>query len=615
MPSSPLSEHTRLLPQRNARKPDDDENITYTAILRYCLPFIAPDSLSSLLIGLLCILSILTAKIFHLVMGLFMKLAVDALSSSDPITRQRGPLRAAILFLLGRVAVAISTQIYETAQEHYAQRVKHRFSLHAFSAVLHHSPSFHATRRTGETTAILRRGVSAVDTLLRQLAFWLLPTLTETVYVTAIFYHLGSSGIAVAVAVTVVVHVVYTAHLTTRRAALARTQRDAENDAWAHANERIAEHLTVAAFGAASHEVAHYNTLRRAVRRTTFDAKRLSSFYDVSADVILQTGTFVGFVLAARDAARGKLSVGEFALAVTYISALFWPLLVLAQSYGKVVTALANAEQLVRLLQVPSVVHDKPDAVDLPAASVRVPAVHFDRVSFAYDGLEGAGGVRDVSFALYAGKVLAIVGPSGAGKSTVVRLLLRLHDAHKGYVRVHGVDVRDVRLASLRRQVALVAQDTVLLSGSVRDNVGYAVDKGDSDVWDALRSAALDAFVSGLADGIDTRVGERGVRLSGGERQRVGIARALVREADVVVLDEATSALSSLDECEVQRRLKGVLEGRAVLVVAHRLASVRHADEILVMDDGYVVERGSHESLVGLGGMYASMWRAQAGTR
>eukprot|EP00171_Calliarthron_tuberculosum_P012102 IDg12102t1 len=607
-------EQTALLSSCNTeRQPDYDDNISYTDTLRYCFTFIIPPTARDALVAFACVISILAAKVFHLVMGLFMKLAVDALSSSDPAERQRCPFLAAVLFLIGRIGVALSTQAYEVAQEHYAQRVLHRFAVHAFAAVMHQSVAFHVQRRTGETTAIVRRGVAALDTLLRQLAFWLLPTLVETVYVTAIFYHLGSPAIALAVAATVIVHVAYTARLTSHRAALARRQRDAENAAWAHATERVAEHATVSVFAAADFEVAQHDELRLDVRRTTFDAKRLTTFYDVSADVILQTGTFAGFVLAARDAAAGRLSVGDFALAVTYISALFWPLLVLAQSYGQVVTALANAEQVVRLLRAPRFVHDAPDARSLPSASTCAPAAVFERVSFSYDG-GSAGAVRDVSFTLRRGRVLGIVGPSGAGKSTLARLLLRLHDAHEGAVRVHGADVRDVRIADLRRAIAVVVQDTVLLSGNIRDNVRYArPDLLDAAVWEALRGAALDDFVRTLEDGLDTRVGERGVRLSGGERQRVGIARALLRDANIVVLDEATSALSALDEIVVQERLAKLLADRAVLVVAHRLASVRHADEILVMDKGYVVERGRHAQLVVLNGIYARMWRAQAG--
>lgn len=562
-------------------------------------------------------LCILCAKVFHLAMGLFMKLAVDALSSSDQVLRHRGPLRAAVLFLILRLLVSLSTQGFEVAQSYYSQITQHRFALYAFSEIMSQSVTFHHTRRTGETSAILRRGCGALDVLLRQLLFWLLPTVTETIYVTAIFWHLGSPSIAVAVALTVIVHITYTARLTTLRATLARSQRDAENAAWAHTHERLATHTTVCEFDGTLFEVATQDALRYTVRRTTFASTRLASLYDASADAILQIGTFVGFALAARDAANGILSVGDFALAVTYISALFWPLLVLARSYGDVVTALANAEQLVRLLQTTPLIRDKPGAIILPTPNRRSPSLTFQRVSFAYASNDD-GGVRNMSFTLNRGETLAVVGPSGAGKSTLVRLLLRLYDVGIGRILVHGADIRDVTQKSLRRGIALVAQDTVLFSGTIRDNVRYAIEDNtttsgdDASIWRALRAAALDQFVRSLPDTLDTVVGERGVRLSGGEKQRVGIARALIRRPHIMVLDEATSALSALDELAVQRSLKESLKHAATLIVAHRLASVRHANEILVVDNGRIVERGTHDHLVTVGGTYARMWHAQS---
>lgn len=643
--ASATSEETPLLNlSKSSARQDDSENpgsFSYIQTLRFCLPFMKPGTAFTALVGILCVICILGAKVFHLVMGLFMKVSVDALSSNDKQTRQRGPLLGALLFLIGRIGVAIFTQGYEVAQEYYAQTVARKVAVHSFACVQRQSVDFHMNRRTGETVAIIRRGVDAVDTVLRQLVFWLLPTVVETIYVTIIFCTLGSPAVAVSTAVTVCFHAAFTARVTARRGSLARATRDAENDAWAHATERISHHATVRAFASEDAEVDHHDTLRALLQRASFVAKRLTTSFNVTADLILQVGTFVCFVFAARAAINGTLSVGDFSLAVTYVSALFWPLLVLAQSYGDVVTALANAEQLMRLLQNPNNVCDAADAIDLPKSPL---CVEFDRVSFTYTSTENSchghihedceegnvdyddnsgsgsnGGVHDISFLAKGGSVIALVGPSGAGKSTVTQLLLRLHDVKTGAVRVNGVDIREVRQLSLRSSIALVAQDTVLFNESIRDNVKYGCvasercDVNDAIIWRALRHASLDSFVRSLPDGLDTIVGERGVRLSGGERQRVGIARAIIRDAPVVVLDEATSALSSLDEKAVQLYLGPRRANQVTVIVAHRLSTVRDADEILVMDGGRIMERGRHDSLLTNDGLYARMWRTQAG--
>ncbi len=581
--------------------------------LRYCVPFMVPDSRHSALVAVSCVVCILIAKVFHLAMGVFMKLAVDSLSSPDIAVRRNGPIKAALLFLGGRITVAIATQGFEVAQEHYAQRVIRRVTTHAFDTLMTQSVAFHTHRRVGETTEVVRRGVEAIDLVLRKIAFWLIPTVTEVAYVSVIFWRLGSPSIALVIVLTVAAHIGYTTTLTSPRATLARTQRDAENSAWGHAVERLASHGFVTLFGMGRTEAQHHDVLRASVQRETYNTKWMTTFFNVSADLILQCGTFVAFLFAARDAAIGRLTVGNFALAITYISALFYPLLVLAQSFGEVIAALANAEQLVALLQIPNEVCDHPFAVALPAGVADVPVVRFENVSFEY---ERGGGVRDVSFTMERGKCTAIVGPSGAGKSTVIRLLMRLSNVDNGVVRVQGVNSRHIEQTSLRRGIALVPQESTIFSGTLRDNVKYGMEEADDEaVLAALERAALKKWVQALPHSLDTMLGERGMQLSGGERQRVGVARALLRDAPIFVFDEATSALSSIDEETIQRSMREVLCDKVTLIVAHRLSTIKHADEILVMDHGRIVERGTHDKLLELNGLYARMWKVQSGTK
>lgn len=585
---------------------------SFTDTLRFCVPFVVPESRKCALVAISCVVCILIAKVFHLAMGVFMKLAVDSLSSTDYNVRRIGSLKAAFLFLAGRITVAFATQGFEVAQEHYSQRVIRRVTMYAFDILMNQSVSFHMNRRVGETTQIVRRGVEAIDIVLRKTLFWLIPTITEVVYVSVIFWRLGSSSIALVILVTVVAHIIYTARLTERRANIARSQRDAENSAWAHAIERMASHDFVTLFGMGNAEVQQHDILCSNVQRETFNAKRLVTFYNVSADLILQFGTFVAFVFAARDAADGTLSVGNFALAITYISALFYPLLVLAQSFGEVVAALANAEQLVALLRTSNDICDHPFAIQLPLSTpIDVPMVQFENVSFQYPR---GGGVHDVSFTIERGKCTAVVGLSGAGKSTLLRLLLKLNNVQRGDVRVLGINSKYIEQTSLRRGIAFVPQDSTIFGGTLRDNVKYGREEVDDDaVFAALEQAALKKWVHSLPDALDTVVGERGVQLSGGERQRIGIARALLRDVPIFVFDEATSALSSLDEETIQQSMRLLLKEKATLIVAHRLSTIKHADEILVMEHGRIVERGTHLDLLNSEGLYARMWKVQSG--
>lgn len=574
-----------------------------------------PETRKHTLVAISCVICILLAKVFHLAMGVFMKVAVDSLSSNDAQVRRTGPLRAAAIFLVGRIAVAFATQGFEVCQEHYSQNVIRRVTIHAFDTIMRQSVSFHANRRVGETAEIVRRGVDAIDLILRKILFWLLPTVAEVIYVSAIFWRLGSGSVAIVIVVTVVAHIAYTARLTDRRATLARTQRDAENAAWAHAVERIANHDFVTLFAMSSDEVVRHDKLRERVQRETYNAKRLVTFYNVSADLILQFGTFVAFICAASDAAAGTLSVGNFALVITYISALFYPLLVLAQNFGEVVAALANAEQLVALLRTPNNVCDHPFATLLPnkfSIPTDLALVQFENVSFAHSPDGGA--VNDVSFSLRRGECTAIVGPSGAGKSTVIRLLMRLSNVDKGVIRVLGVNTKHIEQSSLRRGIAVIPQESTIFSGTLRDNVKYGMDEAsDFEVMKALERAALKNWFMALPHGLDTTLGERGVQLSGGERQRIGIARSLLRDAPIFVMDEATSALSSIDEQLIQRNMHELLEEKVSLIVAHRLSTIKHANQILVMDKGSIVERGNHEELLKLNGLYAKMWSVQSG--
>lgn len=680
-----------------------------------------PDTPLAFLHAVSVCICILSAKVFHLVMGLFLKLSVDSLTA-DRIAPS-APYVNAMLFLVGRLLVAVSTQGFEVLQERYSQRVQRRFSVHAFSRLIHlplNMDNGNDCRNiyqngtvktgTGDSVAVVRRGVAALDVLLRKLLFWLLPTVCETVYVSLIFCSLGSPSIAMITLLTVAVHTVYTAHMTSRRAVLARRVRNAQNVVWRHATERLSRAEQVCAHGMSVEETRVHDGLRETLQTDAYNAATLVTWFAVSADCTLQVGTAGCLLVAGLRAVDGTLSIGGFSLVVTYVSALFYPLLVLAQSYGDVVNALADVEQLVQAVETVVDVHieaektDEEDCgnepaavemqylqeeegvVDVRNANQSNTGVCFQNVSFSYNSAGAAKdgtsdtddthsndstagfaidfvsdseennrnsnvqafeGIRNLSFHARPGHAVAFVGPSGSGKSTILSLIIGLHVPQHGSIMVNGhmTQASTYTLSSVskstipkmaarihaNRRIGAILQDPTVFSGTVRDNVLYGgTHNADTDgkrndiaVWRALDYAGLGQKVRTMPGGIDAVVDELGKDLSGGERQRIAVARAFALTdgeatggpGEVLLADEATAALSPLDEQIVTREIRKRSQTHSVVVVAHRLKTVMFAGEIVVLQHGRVVERGTHKELLQkTNGLYRRMWRVQMST-
>lgn len=615
------SETTLLLPGGKPETQEkENEKISLSATLQFCKPFIVPKTQSLRLIGFFAMFCITGYKASLLLPGLAMKIAVDALSEGDSMSSISKAEWGLTLFFFGRVVGALFAQGQEISQEYCSQHMSREFAKTSFQHILSMSTSFHTRRKTGETISILNRGIQSIITLMKLVVFNLLPTIIEAIFVSAIFFKLGSALIAVTTMLTVVLYIAYTAFITKWRVKYGREQREAENNASSRATETIINYGTVKAFGMEQLEVDRYHDLLTVAQDKTVRAKSAITFFIFSQSLIVHFGTFLGLAIACLNTARGIISIGDFIMIQAYIGQLFGPLLWMGKSYGDVIGSLTNIEQVMHLFDEIPEVQDMPSAEDIKcdidqAKKGEFGEIIFEDVSFAYDPYDpNSGAIKNVSFRVPAGKMVALVGPSGAGKSTIVKLLLRMYDVGSGRILVHGNDVRHVKQESLRKIIGLVAQETVLFNDTLFNNIKYGKpDATEAEVWSAVRSASLGKFVEKQTYGLDTVTGEQGMRLSGGERQRVGIARAILKQPGVMVLDESTSSLSTLDEKVIQENLREVCMGRTTLAIAHRLSTVMRADEILVFNDGQIIERGTHDQLVATNGFYATMWKLQVG--
>jgi ATP-binding cassette subfamily B protein len=383
------------------------------------------------------------------------------------------------------------------------------------------------------------------------------------------------------------------------------------NDRDSEANTRAIDSLinfeTVKYFANEEHEARRFDRALQAYEKAAVKSQTTLSALNVGQGLIISAGLVAVMLLAANGVAAGRLTVGDFVMVNAYLVQLYMPLNFLGVVYRNIKQSLIDLEAMFRLLDVKAEVTDKPDA---PALTTGPGEIVFERVSFHYDPRRPI--LHDVSFRVEPGGTLAIVGPSGAGKSTIARLLFRFYDATAGAILIDGQDLRDVTQDSIRRAIGVVPQDTVLFNDTVRYNIAYGRPGAETEeIEHAARLAHIHDFVAALPDGYKTAVGERGLKLSGGEKQRVAIARVVLKAPRVLVLDEATSALDTKTEREIQADLEEVARNRTTLIIAHRLSTVIHADEILVLDEGRVVERGTHARLLTQGGVYAGMWSRQ----
>jgi ABC-type transport system involved in Fe-S cluster assembly fused permease/ATPase subunit len=549
---------------------------------------------------------LLCAKLANVSVPLVLKEIVDRLERPDATTLAL-PLAFIILYGLLRFGNTAFTELRDALFARVLQRAMRGIIHDVFRHLHAQSLRFHLERRTGGLAVDIERGARSIRFLINFTLFNIGPTLLEILMVAGVLFVKYDPWFGAITLMTLAVYIAFTVLVTNWRLKYRRAMNETDAAANARAVDSLLNYETVKYFNNEDYESERLrNDLRRAEDASVASEVSLAWLNGGQA-FIIACGVTAMMGLAARGVADRSMTLGDLVLVNAYLIQLFIPLNFLGTVYREIRNALTDMEKLFGLLHRPPEIVDAPDAKTL---AITAGEVRFEGVVFAYDPRRPI--LDDVSFVIPAGRKLAVVGASGAGKSTLSRLLFRFFDVTSGRILVDGRDIRRVTQASLRRQIGMVPQDTVLFNDSLYHNIAYGrVEASREEVMEAARAARLDRFIASLPDGYDTLVGERGLKLSGGEKQRVAIARAILKNPPILVFDEATSSLDSATEQAIGQELARISENRTTLVIAHRLSTVVDADEILVLENGRIAERGDHAALLALDGRYAAMWRLQ----
>jgi ATP-binding cassette subfamily B protein len=506
-----------------------------------------------------------------------------------------------------RVIMAILTQwrdgIFAKVAMHAVRKLAYLTFVHMHELSLR----FHLERKTGGLTRVLERGRTGIETIVRMVILQLVPTIVELSLLTAVLLWQFDWRYVVATLITVVIYMYYTYIATEWRIGIRRRMNDSDTEANTKAIDSLLNYETVKYFTAEAREAERYDHSMARYERASVKTYTSLAVLNTGQAVIFTAGLTTTMLLCAIGVRNGTKTVGDFVMVNAMMIQLYQPLNFMGMVYREIRQAVIDIEKMFGVLARNPEIKDSPDAVPLV---VSTGTVRFEDVRFSYDPERPI--LKGLNFEVPAGKTVAIVGPSGAGKSTISRLLFRLYDVSGGRILIDGQDIRRVTQASLRASIGMVPQDTVLFNDTIRYNIRYGRwDATDAEVEEAARMAQIDAFIRISPKGYETEVGERGLKLSGGEKQRVAIARTVLKGPPILLLDEATSALDSHTEQEIQDALERVSRNRTSLVIAHRLSTIVGADEIIVLDQGRIAERGTHAKLLAQDGLYASMWNRQ----
>ncbi len=545
------------------------------------------------------------SKLANVSVPLVLKEIIDAMDKTKSV------LVIPVFLIVGygvlRLFSTLFGELRDAVFANVTQRAIRRVALQVFEHLHSLSLRFHLDRQTGGVSRDIERGTRGIGFLLNFTLFNILPTLLEIGLVAGILLKKYSPWFAIITFITLVIYIAFTLFITEWRMVVRRTMNDLDSKANTRAIDSLLNYETVKYFGNEQYEADRYDHHMEHWEAAAVRNQTSLALLNSVQSVVIAIGITALMLLAADQVVKGKMTVGDLVLVNVYMIQLYMPLHFLGFVYREIRHALADMEKMFSLLHEEREVADAPDATVLQAGSAEV---RFEDVSFSYAPERQI--LFGVSFTIPAGHKVAVVGASGAGKSTLSRLLFRFYDVQQGRILINGQDIRSVTQTSLRAAIGIVPQDTVLFNDTIYYNIAYGrPDASREDIMAAAQAAHIHHFIETLPLGYDTMVGERGLKLSGGEKQRVAIARAILKNPAVLIFDEATSALDSKSEKAIQSELRAISQNRTTLVIAHRLSTVVDADQILVMDHGRIVERGTHRELLAQQRFYAQMWNLQ----
>jgi ABC-type transport system involved in Fe-S cluster assembly fused permease/ATPase subunit len=578
----------------------------FRALWRF-LPMLWPKGQTELKARVVAaVLLVFAGKAAVLLMPFAYKAVIDGMSSR---TAAFGVIAGLVAgYATARFAGVLSDNLRNALFEKVGQDAARRLAGTVFRHVHDLSLRFHLERRTGSLTKIVERGTKSIDMMLYFLLFNIAPTVIELGAICIIFWVKFGPGLVAATLVIVAIYITFTRKVTDWRAHLQRQMNDVDNKAIGRAVDSLLNYETVKYFGAEDREAKRYEEAVGAYSRAAVRNEVSLAWLNIGQALITNSMMAGAMIFTVWGWSKGRFTPGDVVLVNSLLMQLFRPLDMLGWVYRSIRQGLIDMEAMWDLLDTPAEVTDKPGAKPLGVTSGHV---RFQGVQFGYE--QGREILRGLDLDIPSGTSLAIVGPSGAGKSTIARLLYRFYDPTAGRILIDEQDIADVTQTSLRAAIGIVPQDTVLFNDAIGYNIAYGrAEASQAEIETAAKGAAIDRFIDVLPDGYESMVGERGLKLSGGEKQRVAIARTLLKNPPILVLDEATSALDSRTEQAIQETLDRVAESRTTIMIAHRLSTIVNADQIVVLDEGRIAERGMHEELLDLGGLYADLWYRQA---
>jgi ABC-type transport system involved in Fe-S cluster assembly fused permease/ATPase subunit len=593
------------------------ERATLMGTLAHLWPYIWPGDRSDLKMRVVwSLVLLLAAKLITLAVPFSFKWATDALTGANTAPVQAdnwhlwviaSPLLLTASYGAMRILMAVLTQWRDGIFARVAMHAVRKLATITFIHMHELSLRFHLERKTGGLTRVLERGREGIEVIVRMVILQLIPTIVEVSLLMAVLLWQFDWRYVVVTLITVMLYMYYTYIATEWRIGIRRKMNDSDTEANTKAIDSLLNYETVKYFSAEAREAQRYDKSVERYEEASVRTYTSLAVLNTGQAVIFTLGLTATMLMCAIGVRNGTNTVGDFVLVNAMMIQLYQPLNFMGMVYREIKQAIIDIEKMFNVLGREAEIKDAPGAKPLV---ISAGIVRFEDVRFAYEPSRPI--LKGISFEVPAGKTVAIVGPSGAGKSTISRLLFRLYDVSGGKILIDGQDIRDVTQASLRASIGMVPQDTVLFNDTIRYNIRYGRwDAPDIEVEEAARLAQIDHFIRMAPKGYDTQVGERGLKLSGGEKQRVAIARTVLKAPPILVLDEATSALDTHTEHEIQGALDRVAKNRTSLVIAHRLSTIVGADEIIVLDQGRIAERGTHAKLLAQGGLYASMWNRQ----